>query len=541
MKNKKTVSYILAVIFMLSLMLPGLNALADNGDDNVPTEASLTISKFSQDPLNPNNPEGTGDEVQNPSGTPLGGVTYRLQRTHKFEGNDVIAVNENSFDWTTGLGGSVSGMLPLGRYSVKEISGPVGYNYDSTEYFVDLPMTSEDGERVNYEVYIYPKNELIRGAVELMKSGDGGEALAGVQFDLYKSDGMKVNTVDLFTNASGNIKIDELLYGDYYFMEVATVDDYLMYPVGTKFEFGIRESGNFIGEIMEPDGVIVEVDIDNYLIPVIEKEVSNPAPGFLEEFDFTIKVDLPGDIGSYEKFTVTDTLDSRFDFVGAASDIVVMADGVLFAGATAAYDGTDKVTVDVTDFAGLAGKNELTITFKALVNATGVVGVGILNEAELDFKNSYAAVGKPKDDVTVTPLAGKITIDKFGDKDKTNKLLGAEFVLRDGNGNDVLDKNGNVFKGTTEADGKLTFTDVNLGTYYLHETKAPTGYMRLRDAIEVVVTEETLNVTVEINNNSSRWQLPKTGGFGRMTFILSGLSLMGIAGTILLKNRKVVK
>ncbi len=65
--------------------------------------------------------------------------------------------------------------------------------------------------------------------------------------------------------------------------------------------------------------------------------------------------------------------------------------------------------------------------------------------------------------------------------------------------------------------------------------------MRLRDAIEVVVTEETLNVTVEINNNSSRWQLPKTGGFGRMTFILSGLSLMGIAGTILLKNRKVVK
>src|SRR5699024_9795252 len=109
---------------------------------------------------------------------------------------------------------------------------------------VDIPMTSKDGSDFNYDVHIYPKNETIRGAVELLKMDgeDDGNPLEGVTFELYDSNGEKIGD-SYTTDSQGIIQVDGLAYGDYYFKEVATQDGYVLGD--QRVEFSIEESGSF--------------------------------------------------------------------------------------------------------------------------------------------------------------------------------------------------------------------------------------------------------------------------------------------------------
>ena len=59
--------------------------------------------------------------------------------------------------------------LPLGRYEVKEVAGPPHVNLNPNTYTVDIPLTNKEGKVLNYDVHMYPKNEIKRGAVDLIK------------------------------------------------------------------------------------------------------------------------------------------------------------------------------------------------------------------------------------------------------------------------------------------------------------------------------------------------------------------------------------
>src|SRR5699024_4491407 len=86
-----------------------------------------------------------------------------------------------------------------------------------------------------------------------------------------------------------------------------------------------------------------------------------------------------------------------------------------------------------------------------------------------------------------------IELLKKDDKDKV--LEGAEFTLFTEDGNEVE-------KQTTDADGNITFKNVEPGNYYIQETKAPKGYELDSTQHPVEITEKQREpIELEISNN----------------------------------------
>ena len=101
-----------------------------------------------------------------------------------------------------------------------------------------------------------------------------------------------------------------------------------------------------------------------------------------------------------------------------------------------------------------------------------------------------------------------IAVTKFADtKDKDgkrNKLIGAEFTLKDANGNVIANK---VTTGQSENPktnlGEADFGTFPPGTYILEETKAPQGYQKSNVYFEVVVNEKgEVTYNPKFNNGS---------------------------------------
>ncbi len=91
---------------------------------------------------------------------------------------------------------------------------------------------------------------------------------------------------------------------------------------------------------------------------------------------------------------------------------------------------------------------------------------------------------------------------------------------------------------TTGTDGYATLEGLDAGTYYLVETKAPSGY---------VCSEETITVTIEGGGNKTtniysvsvaNAEIPSTGGAGTVIFTVVGGGLIVAAAAVLVISRR---
>ncbi len=131
----------------------------------------------------------------------------------------------------------------------------------------------------------------------------------------------------------------------------------------------------------------------------------------------------------------------------------------------------------------------------------------------------------------------KLKIEKLDER--RNPLSGAEFTLYgDMSLTSVISK-GLEFEGL--------YPDT---TYYLKETKAPTGYKLLKDPLEVVI-DSTGEITIEnyqIENNNGIGIvriineqiniLPDTGGLGNVIWILAGIAIIAIGSFMFILHIK---
>lgn len=141
----------------------------------------------------------------------------------------------------------------------------------------------------------------------------------------------------------------------------------------------------------------------------------------------------------------------------------------------------------------------------------------------------------------------RLEIIKTDAANKTKKLSGAEFDIyrkAEENDSDVLVPENELPKqlesgnyvfvghiGPTDENGKASVENLDIGTYYLVETKAPSGYTLPKNALEISVTTDAgldeltgvLTVTVE---NTKGFNLPQTGDNGTIIFTIVGVILM---------------
>ncbi|CAM4158702.1 SpaH/EbpB family LPXTG-anchored major pilin [Lederbergia lenta] len=529
--KKRSINLVLIATLFLSFFLPNFaSAYVITGDAANP---SLTIYKYEQE-SGDSQSEGTGQSGQSPVGEPLQGVEFSITKTDAYDPDTdkwTEVVDATPLTATTDETGKIvfnsANGLEMGRYAVKETAGPAHVNLNPDTFYVDIPMTSKDGNTLNYEVVIYPKNETIRGAVELEKlDGDTGLALPGVTFDLYNSNDEKLQE-GLTTDSNGFIRVNGLAYGNYYFIEVSAPGDYVL--KGDKIPFSITKSGTVATDGTKT-GTVETITIENYKAPNIEKTINGSTEKYETnretEFTYNLKISLPEDIKDYKEFIVTDNLDDRLNYTGQWS-----VDGVDDSVFT--FNQNEQLlTWTVNNFAALDGIKSVTINFTAEIKA-GVEVAEIPNDANIDFTNDSGTNGKKTPEpAIVIPTEGSMKIIKQDGKTST-KLAGAEFELRD--------KDGNVIEsGTTDSNGELAWAGLDYGNYQLVETKAPEGYRILKNPIDIKINKENSEITLTVDNYQNGWELPVTGGIGTTLFTIIGLLFMGLAVFLYIRRKKAI-
>lgn len=206
------------------------------------------------------------------------------------------------------------------------------------------------------------------------------------------------------------------------------------------------------------------------------------------------------------------------------------------------------------------------IVYSGTVNGDATLGnVGNPNGAKYTFTNdptggtSFKTVNEKF--YTYSLDLYKYTTKTVDDESVRYGLADAYFTLyrptTDGTGTEITTASGTVH-GTavgylkTNSDGHgVLYTDttyqveqsLKAGSYYLVETKAPSGYVLLTNAQPVTLGGSSVSTYIYNNANIENTlgvTLPATGGIGTTLFQVGGVVIILLAGVFLVINRKKV-
>ncbi|WP_161878465.1 SpaA isopeptide-forming pilin-related protein [Alkalibacterium sp. MB6] len=574
-KRIRTIAGFLMGLFMvLSIMAPSMA----NAATARPATGNLSIHKVQTNyyPFNDELIDNDGLTKDLPAdSTFLEGAEFTIYSVSD-DVTDPDDVDESSLtEYLSGFTGTDGILtfndLPAGRYYVKETFTPKGVEEFSGPFLVDVPMMHPDGDSWNSDVHVYPKNQLILGAVELMKFGeDGIKGLDGATFSLYKEMGETDELIEsgLVTDSDGNIFVGDLVVGSYYFVETAAPEGYGLNETPITFEVTKNDHaygvGNNLGNLIDSKVIRENVELMNYDLPDIEKFVTTidnkvETADFGEDILWIIRPEVPGDIATYDSFIVIDTFGPEMDYT---NNLAVYADNTEITSYNDSY-ANGELRIEFTSLEDLAGVQELRIEFTTAFNDTAIMGMDYYNSVDLEFNNGYDDYDATEEDEPYAHTGGK----PFMKEDNNNNPLnGAEFVIYNKAGlylqSDYSwgDKSSAwVFisgDGEDTPDGYFEIKGLAYGDYYLEETKAP-----LVDGVQYRLLDNDKMFTVDASSyytnptviespdadptaapaiieNSPEITLPQTGGVGTLVFSIIGLGLMGSSIKLYKKSEK---
>ena len=305
------------------------------------------------------------------------------------------------------------------------------------------------------------------------------------------------------------------------------------------------------------------------------QEDSNNAWGETNDADIGQTVNFKSTITAQagaENYVFHDTMSAGLTYTGVtgitlngtavdASNYTVVTEGL--------NDGcTFEVRFTQTFCDTLKAKDEIVISYTATLNENAVIaGDGNPNTSKVSYGDSSNTKYTPESQTKT--YTWDLDILKYANGDESKVLENAQFVLL----NSAKTKVATIVSGkitgwvdvpaagqdgtitwpantvlTTGANGKIEIDGLDADTYYLREVKAPDGYNKLADDIQVTITGATtdegtgaLTYTTFVAkvNNQSGTELPSTGGIGTTIFYVLGAVLVVGAGVVLVTKKRM--
>lgn len=477
--------------------------------------------------------DATGEAMTVPEGyTALEGVVYTL-----YNENGTTQVDGIAPVTTDEYGIAKFENLALGTYFVKADTSATNATTNIADIKVTIPMTNSTDDGLIYDVNVYPKVDSVYGDVTFTKYAADGKTLQGATFKLQKkSNGSYEDyAIGLKTDADGQFTVTGLPAGDYQFIETDAPDGYILDATPKQFSV----PGDSSTYTYENGKYVYELDMMNSGNLTISKEADKDTAAIGDEVVWTITSSIPFDIGTYKKYEIIDELDAALECVSAEVD--GLTSGTHY---TVTTDG-QKVTVALTadGMAALKDESSLVVEITTKVKADTDLYTGVENTAQLEYTNKSDTVGTASGKDTIKTNGFQI---KKVDSEDATALEGATFELYDAQGNKVTfyteDLTATQTEITTDEDGIAGFYGIANGTYYLVETKAPTGYELIGKKVEIVVEDgdytSDIDKTIENVKSSTIINLPQTGGIGVEIVVIAGV-LMMIAAAFVIRRKRV--
>ena len=445
--------------------------------------------------------------------------------------------------------------LPIGKYTVTEISAPDGYILNSETKTV----TVKTGETARIKAV----NEKITRGLEITKiDEETKEKIEGVTFEIYNSKKESIGKITTVKNGKAVLKKDDIANGTYYYKEISAPDGYIV--DSTMKEFKITEE-NKIAKVTVTNkkirGTLEITKLDDSRV-AIEGVKFNILASDKKTVIETLTTDKSGyattkklDKGTYyyQEVEVPDGYvkdDEIFEFQITELNQVVKREvinkritgnlnvikvddnntpikGVKFE----IYDANkNKVDTITTDENGKATSKDLqigTYTYKEVSAPKGYV----IDENEYEFAVTSKET-KIEKTVVNNRAKGALKIIKLEKGTKT-PIEGVTF--------EILDENKNVVDTiVTNKDGIAEKQDLIVGKYYYREISAPDKYIVDSKEKSFKLTDNGEIFEATVYNEAKT--LPVTGGSLSLDMLIvlmvAGLSIVGFTTMKVVKAKK---
>ena len=398
---------------------------------------------------------------------PLSGAVFGL-----YENKD-LADNDPKTAVTNGQGVAEFNDLSAGTYYLKEITAPNGYALDETIRPFKI------GGNNDWDVETTIKNTLKEYSLTLVKKGDDGKPLEGVEFEISGNGITKKSA----SGRDGVVTFTGLAFGEYTITEVEAPQGYV-----------------------KAAPIKVTIDGSDSAERVIQLEpIEN----------------------KHTKLTVTKFAEDGKTALPGAEFIIRNAEGKY-------------VKVDGTSFASFADKKEDATAIVTGENGTFTLEYLPLGKyvlEEIEAPEGYMIVTASKD-FEIKNSETRVSINntkiktglKIVKTDENGKLLeGIKFTLKNSaDGFVTASGSGGKYtytgrgdtgtEFTTDGRGEIFVSGLLWGTYYLSETNAPKGMVEIKDQIVKVDAEnhnKTIELKLENRSEKGKIEFTKTDGAGK--------------------------
>lgn len=320
--------------------------------------------------------------------------------------------------------------------------------------------------------------------------------------------------------------------------------------------------------------------------PTVDKKIIDggiETTNSIEAIGNVVTYQLTADVVKYEPNTVessieyylADTLSKGLTFNAGSVKVYGVKAGSTDVELTAGFTTTTtpnptvegqatSIKFDFT-YSAIKAYDSVKVVYTAKLNQyANIGGTANPNDVQLVYTNNPTSGEKHETEkIEVKTYTYGVAIKKVDAEDTSVILPGAKFGIY----SDESCSN-EVQEGTTGADGYVYFKGLDVGTYYVKELEAPTGYVLSTEVTKVEITANENGVaTYKVNGtestntkdisvadpaqtivlldvqitNSKGFSLPTTGGAGTWMFTIGGLVLMAGAVVVFASSRKKAK